>query len=402
MFLLLGISRSYAQFVNYEIKENRPFAVLPFELHNDFIIVKLNLEGMLPLNFVLDSGSAHTILLHKEYGDMCRLRYGKRLYIRGVDRSRMVSALLCNGVMLDFESIIADNQNILVLEDSFINIGKYSGSKVDGILGMDIFQRFIVNINFETRMLYLFEPNEYTFQKDNYEAIPFSHKDGKMFISAKSKVAGVEKEVDWLIDTGAALNVLFRANDQDTLLIPENARPGNIGRGLGGFVLGYLGRVERVDFGDYAFDNIQGNFQQLPDSLYLPPENGDLEGMLGNKIFKKFHLIFDYHQKTLYVHPNKFYYSEENEDLSGVYFTASGLHLNQFEVEEVAVKSPAGKAGILPGDQLLKINGSRNYFVTLQGLNKRLSAKEGKKIKLLLLRDGKKIKTVFELEKYLN
>ncbi len=402
LFFIFLFGQSNAQFINYSIKTGQSFATIPFEMHNDFIVLPVMLDGKIPLNFILDTGASNTIVIHREYTDIIGVGYTKRLYLKGVDQSRKVSVLLTDGVDLELPEITAKDQNILVLEDSHIDFDKYSGTRIHGILGLDLFRRFIVKIDYSSRFIYLFEPESHKFNIEKYSGIPLIRKNKKIYLAESSKMINhPNTEIKWLVDTGAALTLLIQNNESDSLLLPQHKTPGNIGRGLGGYILGYIGKIKTLKFGDYHFENVICNFQEIPDSVFIQEFPEGKRGIIGNKILKQFHLVFDYQKNILYARANKFYKTKEGKELSGLSIIASGLELNQFSIEEVFPGSPGKKAGLQPGDSIKKINGKSTYFMNLQKVEQKLNSQVGKNIKLIIKRGKEKLKKEITLEEYL-
>lgn len=393
---------SSAQFLNYRITTGKSYATIPFSMHNDFIVIAIKLDGKIPLNFILDTGASSAIVIYKEYTDFIGTNYERQLFIKGADRTQLISALLTESIKIELPEVTASEQHVLVLENNYIEFDKYSGSKIDGILGMDIFRRFIVKINYETQRIYLFEPKNHQYNTKKYERIPFVKEKNRMYLESKINVnTDEEYDVKWLVDSGAAMTVMLHSQASDSTFIPEGAVPGNIGKGLGGFIMGYLGKMHKVNFGGYEFEQIIGNFHILPDSLYTPETDSIKEGILGNKILRQFHLIFDYRNKSIFARPNRYFKNIPNKDLSGISLVAGGLSLNTFIVEEVYPNSPAALSGLKKGDIIKKINRRNTLLMNLQGIEKKFSNNNGKTVKLVVKRGNEKIKMEFELQDYL-
>jgi C-terminal processing protease CtpA/Prc len=79
-------------------------------------------------------------------------------------------------------------------------------------------------------------------------------------------------------------------------------------------------------------------------------------------------------------------------DRSGIYLLASGNSLNEFVVESVMNNSPASEAGILPGDQIVRVGLAPARILQLQNVLKVLQKKPGNKVRLLIFRNGVKIR----------
>ena len=72
-----------------------------------------------------------------------------------------------------------------------------------------------------------------------------------------------------LLDSGAALSLLLDIEKEDEIKIPENAVPGNIGRGLGGDLIGYWGMVDHLKINEFELQSIPSNFQLIENEPQL-------------------------------------------------------------------------------------------------------------------------------------
>ena len=84
-------------------------------------------------------------------------------------------------------------------------------------------------------------------------------------------------------------------------------------------------------------------------------------------------------------------------DRSGLIIFAYGIEFNQFTVKDIIPGSPASEADILPEDEIVSLQGMPVSFYSLSSINSMLQKKAGKKIRLVLVRDGEKIRRQFYL-----
>jgi C-terminal processing protease CtpA/Prc len=68
-----------------------------------------------------------------------------------------------------------------------------------------------------------------------------------------------------------------------------------------------------------------------------------------------------------------------------------------FTVFNIVDGSPAAEAGLQIGDQIRRINGWPTTFFSLGDMIRKLRARKGKKIKLMVDRDGELLKFEFRL-----
>ena len=100
--------------------------------------------------------------------------------------------------------------------------------------------------------------------------------------------------------------------------------------------------------------------------------------------------MIDYHRSLMYLKPTKKYNRNFAYDRSGIVTIASGQNLNRYEITNIVSNSPAEKAGLLPGDQLIRISGLPKIFMDLPTINKKFRGKIGKKVKIVIKRNGER------------
>ena len=100
----------------------------------------------------------------------------------------------------------------------------------------------------------------------------------------------------------------------------------------------------------------------------------------------------------MWLKPNKNYQSEFVYDRSGISLIASGLTLNVFTIQNVLPNSPAWNVDIRRGDEILKVGYTPAQLLTLDEILKVFQKKPGKSIKIVLLRDGKRLKKTIVLK----
>jgi len=121
-------------------------------------------------------------------------------------------------------------------------------------------------------------------------------------------------------------------------------------------------------------------------------------GLIGNSILSRYQVVFDYIGSKMWLKPNKNYQSEFVYDRSGISLIASGLLLNIFTIQNVLPNSPAWNVDIRRGDEIVKIGYTPAQLLTLDEILKVFQKKPGKRIKIVLLRDGKRLKKTIVLK----
>ena len=137
--------------------------------------------------------------------------------------------------------------------------------------------------------------------------------------------------------------------------------------------------VRELKFGPYRFRNIPTYIFEDNFNVTSYPFLG---GLIGNDIFRRFNVIFNYPKRDIHLVPNTHFRDPFDYSYSGIeLYLVEGKIL----IGDVAKNSPGEEAGLLEGDQVVGINNnlSQNfaqYKVALQAA--------GEKIKILVRRDN--------------
>ncbi len=372
---------------------------IPFDYVNNLIVVSIVLEEVFPLRFIFDTGAEHSLLTERTYTDLLRKTYEREFTLYGADMTTQIRAYLVRNLNLKLDKLNAPNQSLLVLEKDYLNFGAVAGVDIHGILGASFFKQFIVQIDYQREVITLIRPEKFKANK-RWTSFNIEIFRSKPYLQVSVDMIGErERDLKLLIDTGAGLPLLLYTDTDSTLIVPPNAIRGNIGKGLGGQLEGFQGRVKELNVGTFELGGVVTNFQEL-DSLYIYDKAllNDRNGILGNEVLNRFDLIIDYWNEQIYMRPNRRFKTDFRFDRSGLVLIASGMKLNTYNVQYVHPNSPADRAGFQRGDILKRVNGTPTSLLSLELINNMLRKKVGKKVRIVLLRDGRRIKKTFYLE----
>ncbi|MEO1435694.1 MAG: aspartyl protease family protein [Bacteroidota bacterium] len=396
-----GGSQLLAQPGGIQLKRNKVIGEIPFEQFQNLIILNVQINDKLPIRLILDTGAQYTIITDRQIMDIMEVHYDRDIKIYGSDRTRILHAKLATQVALDLPSVRFNNQAVLVLDEDYLNLTNIIGTTVHGIMGTDLFKRFVVKIDYYKSKIILYEPEAFKAPDAEFTRVPLNIINGKPYVRLPLTLeAGNQVEPVLLVDSGASLSFVIHPNTYEEINIPDHIVNGNIGYGLGGEVRGFMGRIDELRFPPFEFKNLVTNFQDLPnfgDTLSVEPR----QGFVGGEILQRFTVIFDFVENQMYLKPNKRFKTRFKPDLSGIILYAIGQELNDFLVADVLLSSPAYRAGVRVNDQIYKVNGRSAASFTVQSLGKLFSSKSGKRITLTIGRRGHKYKIKFRLTEYI-
>lgn len=374
---------------------------IPFEFQNNFILVKAVFNKTFPLNFIFDTGAEHTLLFKKEYSDILGLKYDRKIKLIGADQSEEMFALIIRNVPFGLSPTVSYSQDILVLEHDFFQLDEITGLYVDGIISSSFFKTYITHIDYKKRMISFIQPNAFRFNSRKFTKVPMEVNNGKVYVNGVVTIQNKKIPVKLLMDTGAGLPLLLFSDSHPDFAPPNKTIPGRLGKGLGGYLEGHIGKITELQLEKFKFPNIVTSFQKL-DSVKLTEsmDSGsklEKHGLLGNQLLSRFDVYIDYQKNMLYLSPIKDLQKEFLIDRSGLEILATGHDLKQFFINSVIPDSPADQAGLKKGDVLKKVSGINTNLLTLDNLVNSFAKTPGRRIKIVYLRDGNEYRTVVTL-----
>ncbi len=368
----------------------------PYESTGDFLLLDVRFKNVLPLKFIFDTGSEHTILFKKEYADLLGIRYEKRIPLMGSDLSQEIYGYIARGIPLNIEGNAIATSDILVLEEDYLGLEEFTGINIDGIIGANIFRHYVLFINSKKGRIHLINPEKFKIPK-SYIKIPIQVYKNKPYIKADARIGQNHVALKLLMDTGAGLPLLLYANSHPDLALPEKTITGSLGTGLGGNLMGYIGRTDLFTFDEFEYASLITSFQMIElDSI--THMNLQRNGIMGNSLLSRFNYYIDYYHELLYIKPLRRFKRKFSFDKSGLIVAATGRDLKDFIIQQILPNSPAEEAGLMVGDVIKKLQGVPTNFYSLTGINSTLSSREGKRIRLTIAREKQRKKVKFRLK----
>ncbi len=371
---------------------------IPFEQHNNLIVIPVTINRFLTLKFILDTGVENAILTERLYADILELNYIREITIDGPGLIDSVQALIANQVTFGLPGgIIGQNMNVLVLKEDYLKLSENIGENVYGIIGYDIFSRFVVEINYDNNILTLYDPDRFKPNKKQVE-LPLHIRGSKPFMSATIKQGEETASLDVMVDTGASHAALIDYNYLNGISLPDKTIETRLGRGIAGDIPGYLGRIDQVTIDNFDFNEmlVSAPFDGAYNKVI---KRGARVGTFGGELLNRFNVTFDYKRQKVYLSEGHRFRESFEYDMSGMSLNAVGDDLDTLKVVNVQKDGPAYKADIHKGDIIHSINGKSLRYHSLSDIYEILQARDGKMIKLKVLRDGKKESVKFRLKK---
>jgi len=371
---------------DYRFSSSVGYTKIPFELVSNHIYLKVKINNSPPLSFLLDTGAGANCLDLSKAQELGLQTTGK-VEAKGVGGSADASFLKVDSILVGDLNLL--NQNLASIQLS--PLGRFDGEEIDGILGYDFLNRFVVEIDYAKAVLTIWESDSFQYSGAG-EKIPISIEGNTPQLTAK---IDREYEATFRIDTGSRnsldLHAPFVREHELLKKYPKYIdAPG--GFGVGGASQGVMGRMKSLQIGNFAVISPVTGFSLADQGAFATTKSA---GNIGGGILKRFKVIFDYAHHQMILEKN------ENFDLPDKY-NLSGLILieeeGKIKVYQVIKNSPAEKDKIKVGDQILTIDNSPATDYSLQQIRELLNQKDGAKIYLEIGSAGKNKKVKLTLK----
>ncbi len=339
---------------------------IPFQTSNNLVIVQATVNGSKPLSFILDTGASGTVISENAAKDLGLKLEGQA---DASTQGGSIEAAFVKNVSLRLsKDVELPNLTLAAIRLSGLEAGL--GRKVDGILGFEIFKRFVVEIDYASKLVKFYEPRNYKYAGRG-KTVSISIKDNTPFVRAEIFPVGKQPfEGEFLIDTGLTgtlnFNSPFVARNKLLELVP-NTKSITFGALLAGKSSGRIGRVNSFQFGGFVIEHPVANFSQ---DAAGDDSEAEVAGIIGSEVLRRFKLIVDYSRKQIILEPNKQLSAAYEFDMSGASLAAGGEGLKTFKVRSLIENSPAAEADLRVGDIITAINGKPTAEMTLEQIRR--------------------------------
>ena len=350
-------------------------AVLPFELLEDkYVLLKLSVKGeATPLTFYFDTGASTTIL-DKSVAEQYGIKPNHTQKVDGAGGSKEYHIALSQTINLNPELQIG-NVNI-VLED-LSRLNNAFEKKFDGIIGNDIIKNYITKIDFQRRVISLYNLSE-TLNTEGYTEVPFEFKLGVPIPQFPIRIKLENGEVfdgDVFFDSGAGLSLLINTpyKEQHKLIEKIGKTLVSSSDNLSKKSTVTTGMIKELTVAGFDFKDIPINLSSDKEGVSSFP---NYLGILGSEIINRFDIILNYETHKLYLRPNNLFSKEFEKLISPISIQRVN---NEIVVTRIIVNSEAYQKGLREGSKIMSIN--KNNTGDLEQYRQMLKQK-GKTVKI--------------------
>jgi predicted aspartyl protease len=376
----------------FELNDGRKKVELSFRNESNLMIVPIKINGKGPYNFILDTGSESGMIFDKMIIGEHNLVNARTIPVFAPNGNKVTDIWIASNIDVDISGVTGADQSMFVLQENFVDVDNVLGVAAHGILGSEIFNRFIVEVDYTDMKITLTKPADFKVPR-GFKKFDIQIENSRPYMNVQIKQRkGKTIDVKLLIDTGASSALFLDADSNEDVVLPERTLDHVVGRSIGGILNGKVGRVDRVKFGKFKFKDVITSYPvdwRVSERSQVDVNGAQRYGTIGADLFSRFSVIFDYSSNAVYLKKNKDYRTPFRFNTIGMNVMAYGENLNVYYINDIIEGSPAQKIGLLVGDEVIAMNGSPAFFYDLTEINSILKSKRGEHLNLIIRRDGK-------------
>jgi len=345
-------------------------ATIPFELLNNHIYVQATINGKGPFRLLCDTGGAN--ILTPPAAAALGLKAEGALQGRGVgEKSEDVALAPVDSLALG--DVTLSRQVFAIFP--MASFSSVEGVAVDGLVGHEIFKRFVVRVDYEAGRLTLTLPSAFVYHGAG-TVVPFRFNENVPEVDGE--IDGIPGKFD--IDTGSRSSLDLMAPFVEAHNLTAKYQPkfeAVTGYGVGGAARSAVTRAGLLKLGTVEVRQPVTELSLQKKGAFTSQYEA---GNVGAGVLKRFNLIFDYAHEQIIFERNANDAHRDTFDRAGWWVNASG---DALEVMDVVPGGPAAEAGVKTGDRVLEVDGTPAPRVSLPALRARLrSEAPGTKIRL--------------------
>lgn len=363
------------------------------QLSGNLIYVPVRVNNSAPLWFILDSG-VDSFLIDEYRARTLGLKLEGQSNAEGIGENTVHIALV-RGVSLSMGDLEFPNRNLIAYP--FANLSHTAGHVIDGVLGAGLFKRFVVEIDYATQTVTLFDPKSYEYSGRG-DTLPITIEGDVPFAKAKIALPGRDPiEGKFNIDTGGnaalALSSSF-VSEHHLLDFVQKTLPATE-VGASGQSKGRVGRLKSLQLGRFVIENPITGFSQAKRGTLASTTNS---GLIGGLVLRRFKVIFDYSRRRMMLEPNEHSTDPFEYGMTGASITAEGADLKTYTISQVLENSPASESGLRLGDLIVSIDGKLASDFTLDQLSQ-MFKREGRSYLLTINRGAETLRIQIKLRR---
>jgi hypothetical protein len=359
---------------------------IPFDLVDNRVMIEVSLNGRGPYRLLLDTGAGGLVVRDEVAAELGLPRLGQHEE-SGVGEATVTShGSRVGSVTIGGLALGSQDCTVMSFDDTPAVWGR---ERFDGIIGLEVFERWVVRIDYAGLHVTFSEPKTYR-RPAGAVTVPFERPN--QIPIARATIDGVTGHFG--IDTGARSSLILSGPFVEANRLRQKYRASFetiTGWGIGGPVRSQLARVQSMTLGERL--TMHGIVARLSTQKRGSLASTSMDGLIGGDVLRRFTVTFDYSRAVMQLEPNERFRREDQWDGTGMWIGQRG---DDFEVLDLVPGGPAALAGVKKGDAIVAIDGRATRLMSLPAERLALYYEGSPRTLRLTLRrtDGKRMVSV--------
>ncbi len=279
---------------------------IPFHTFNNQVIIPVKVNGKIPLNFILDTGSSQAILFDRQLGKELGLLWDRKIEFAGAGNGHRVVGYRTTGVDLELSGISGESMGMVVLSQDYLNMKRFD---IHGVIGYQLFVRFAVSLDYQRHILTLMEPDQY--DPTGFHQFDLSLEQSKPFLETEILLGDKRIPSKLMVDTGAAYGLSLITGTHPQIQPPKQAMKIRLASGLSGDIHGYHG-ITQIRLSPELAPEVVTLYIHAEDYARKGKFSHDKMGSIGGEFLINYLVIMDYVNAKVYLKPQSPAYLSQN------------------------------------------------------------------------------------------
>jgi predicted aspartyl protease len=378
----------------FRLASDKGYVNVPFDLYGDNILIPVRVNNSQPIWLIFDSGASINVINQRTIERLGLKTKGSVNLNAG---GGSVGGAFVESATVSLTGVEAFNQ--MIAAAPLDALAAYSGRDIQGLIGNNFIQKFVVEIDYAHRLLIFHDPHAYSLAHEP-DAIRLENRGGNPFIKVELSLNGHETMTDLFeIDTGSngifSINRPFAETHQLLKILPKASMAEGIGgAGLGGDTKSIDARIISIRLGQYIIDKPVVHISQDTEGFGASAD----AGFIGTELLRRFTVILDYQSQRMLLKPNANFKEPFEVDMSGLEMRTEANNFKVIKIKHVRANFPAAEAGLREDDEIVAVNGHPAAEFDLDKLAK-MFKQAGKEYQLTVRRGDKVIRARLKMKR---
>ena len=359
---------------------------LPFTMEANHIILQVQVNSHAPIGFLVDTGDCCETINTPRAAAFGLSSYGSTASYGGGNLAQFSYA---SGATFTFPGMELHNQHVDMLDQT--GLEKALGVPLGGLLGYDFLSRFVVEIDYDAKIMTLHKPSSWHYTGHGV-IVPITFDGGIPYFEAQISVPTQPAILAHMcMDFGAADTMTFNSPFVQKHNLVDLAGTDTRANKPAGLEKQFFaqtnmrGHIDVFRVGGLVAESIPVSLSANTSGAY---SDDIFDGTVGEGIYTRYHVFLDYPRHRAIFEPTaKTSNPFPERKTFGLSIIANGDDLHTFLVTGIRAGSPAEKDGFLKGDIISGLDDKPATAFTLAQLRDTL-LREGETHDFNILRAG--------------